>query len=139
MRAARSHVVRTAVRARRQPHPFHPGHRQYASGTQSPAPDPDPNPRPDYATAGEDGAKESWRHTAWKMFESAATTAASISVLGLVGYSYTLYYKQHVLRKMEQAFEPGDPVLDLIGHKATALPSSDVHDESDENDRDHWL
>ena len=79
-----------------------------ANGTQSPQPDPDPSPTPDYASAG-DEKSDSWKHTAWKMFESAATTGASILVLGLVGYSYTLYYKRHVLNKMERAFDPGGP------------------------------
>ncbi|KAF2834466.1 hypothetical protein M501DRAFT_1001088 [Patellaria atrata CBS 101060] len=54
-----------------------------------------------------------WRGTAFKMFESAMTTFASITVLGLVGYSYTRYYKHLVLEKMENAFKPGDPVLEL--------------------------
>ena len=47
------------------------------------------------------------------MFEAAATTGASILILGLVGYSYTRYYKHMVLEKMENAFRPGDPVLEL--------------------------
>jgi AAA ATPase domain len=56
------------------------------------------------------------------MAESALTTFASIAILGAVGYSYTLYYKRLVLSKMENAFAPGDPVLDLAfagpDHKA---------------------
>jgi hypothetical protein len=103
-----------------------------------PNPDPNPMPGPDGESGGDAGSG-SWKHTAWKMFESAATTAASISILGLVGYSYTLYYKRHVLNKMERAFDPGDPVLDLIGHNQTLLPSTGVHDESDENDHVHWI
>ena len=51
------------------------------------------------------------------MGESAATTLASILVLalgfGLAGYAYHKSYKRLVLRKMENAFAPGDPVLDL--------------------------
>ena len=30
-----------------------------------------------------------------------------------MGFSYTRYYKYHVLNKMEHAFDPGDPVLEL--------------------------
>ncbi|EOD51665.1 ATPase domain prokaryote protein [Neofusicoccum parvum] len=51
------------------------------------------------------------------MFESAMTTFASVAVLGLVGYSYTRYYKYMVLEKMDNAFNPGDPVLDLARGK----------------------
>ncbi|MDI1486937.1 MAG: hypothetical protein OHK93_006199 [Ramalina farinacea] len=47
------------------------------------------------------------------MFESSATTSASLLVLGLAGYGYHKYYKYLVLQKMEKAFKPGDPVLEL--------------------------
>ncbi|KAF2424429.1 hypothetical protein EJ08DRAFT_595227 [Tothia fuscella] len=82
------------------------------------------------------------------MFESALTTFASISILGLVGYSYTLYYKRHVLNKMKRAFEPGDPVLDMAGKGVQALPSPIEDDEddigkadgeADDEDREHWI
>lgn len=52
-----------------------------------------------------------------QMGESAATTFASIVVLGagfaLAAYLYHKGYKILVLRKMLRAFEPGDPVLEL--------------------------
>ncbi|SLM35582.1 p-loop containing nucleoside triphosphate hydrolase [Lasallia pustulata] len=51
------------------------------------------------------------------MFESSATTFASIIVLGLAGYGYHRYYKYLVLRKMEHAFKPGDPVLELAANR----------------------
>lgn len=57
--------------------------------------------------------RSSWSPTLFKMFESAATTFASILVLGLAGYGYHRYYKYLVLKKMANAFEPGDPVLEL--------------------------
>ncbi|KAL9053543.1 MAG: hypothetical protein Q9162_004710 [Coniocarpon cinnabarinum] len=47
------------------------------------------------------------------MAESALTTGASITILGLVGYGYTKYYKYLVLQKIENAFNPGDPYLEL--------------------------
>ncbi|KAK4665009.1 uncharacterized protein QC763_509710 [Podospora pseudopauciseta] len=53
----------------------------------------------------------------YKMLESAATSLASILVLGtgfaLAAYTYHKSYKYFVLKKMSNAFEPGDPVLDL--------------------------
>ncbi|KAJ6259443.1 hypothetical protein Dda_5080 [Drechslerella dactyloides] len=46
-----------------------------------------------------------WKQTAYRMLESAATTGASLAILG--------YYKNLVLQKINNAFEPGDPVLEL--------------------------
>lgn len=71
-----------------------------------------------------------------KMGESAATTFASILVLGLgfaaAGYIYHKSYKRLVLRKMTRAFEPGDPVLEMsaIGKDVPHAPGA--HD-------DHWV
>ncbi|KAK4131030.1 hypothetical protein BT67DRAFT_445022 [Trichocladium antarcticum] len=52
-----------------------------------------------------------------KMVEAAATSFASIVVLGvgfgIAAYAYHKSYKYHVLEKMSNAFEPGDPVLEL--------------------------
>lgn len=48
-----------------------------------------------------------WAPTIFKMFESALTTLASVAILGVVGYSYTVYYKYMVLKKMVNAFKPG--------------------------------
>ncbi|RMD42375.1 hypothetical protein DV735_g2750, partial [Chaetothyriales sp. CBS 134920] len=82
----------------------------------------------------------SYTSTLFKMFESVATTAASIGVLGLAGYSYHVYYKRMVLRKMEKAFEPGDPMLDLastIGKHSIREPG-DAPDELD-GEQDQWV
>jgi hypothetical protein len=77
------------------------------------------------------GAGESKAHvrsrifdTLYKMFESAATTFASIAVLGLAGYSYHRYYKYLVLSKIENAFMPGDPVLELAALSKDATGTS---------------
>lgn len=52
-----------------------------------------------------------------KMIEAAATSFASIAVLGagfaLTAYIYHKGYKYFVLKKMTNAFAPGDPVLEL--------------------------
>ena len=65
-----------------------------------------------------------WAETLFKMFESAATTFASLLVLGLAGYGYHRYYKYLVLQKMENAFNPGDPVLKLAGLDAPSSSES---------------
>ncbi|PBP24579.1 hypothetical protein BUE80_DR004390 [Diplocarpon rosae] len=77
-----------------------------------------------------------------KMIEAAATAFASIVVLGtgfgMGGYIYHRFYKWLVLHKMEGAFEPGDPVLDLaaigkqIPNSITSPPPSRETDE-------HWI
>lgn len=72
-----------------------------------------------------------WGHTLFKMFESAATTFVSIMVLGMAGYGYHRYYKYLVLKKMDNAFKPGDPVLELAamnnGTPATILEENDKY------------
>jgi hypothetical protein len=60
---------------------------------------------------------QSSQAVASKMFEAAATAFASIIVLamgfGFGGYLYHKFYKWQVLRKVENAFMPGDPILEL--------------------------
>ncbi|KAJ1325687.1 AAA family ATPase [Microdochium nivale] len=69
-----------------------------------------------------------------KMGESAATTLASVLVLALgfagAGYAYHKVYKHLVLNKIHNAFEPGDPVLELaaIGRGIAPPP-----------DHEHWV
>ncbi|KAL8993506.1 MAG: hypothetical protein Q9169_006294 [Polycauliona sp. 2 TL-2023] len=72
--------------------------------------------------------KDSWRPTLLKMFESAATTMVSLFVLG--------YYKYLVLKKMENAFKPGDPVLELAALSGTATT---IVDDDDDDDDEHWV
>ncbi|KAL8773049.1 MAG: hypothetical protein Q9209_002069 [Squamulea sp. 1 TL-2023] len=79
------------------------------------------------------GGESTWRPTFLKMFESAATTTVSLFVLGLAGYGYHRYYKYLVLRKMKNAFEPGDPVLELAAMGGG--PPTTVLD----NDDEHWI
>ena len=91
-------------------------------GPQGPIPDPTQN---EDDSQGEQSSDSTWRSTGWKMAESALTTAASISILALVGYSYTRYYKYLVLEKIENAFQPGDPYLELAGQGYG--PGSEAH------------
>jgi hypothetical protein len=86
--------------------------------------------------------REAWRSTAWKMFEAAATTGASIFILACVGIGYTKYYKFHVLEKMENAFREGDPVLEMAakGKEVFREPTrTEVTTDDDEDDYDRWI
>ncbi|KAI4257773.1 MAG: hypothetical protein L6R42_005460 [Xanthoria sp. 1 TBL-2021] len=80
----------------------------------------------------ESDRESTWRPTLLKMFESAATTMVSLFVLALAGYGYHKYYKYLVLQKMENAFKPGDPVLELAALGGT--PTTIV-----DNDDEHWI
>ncbi|KAK0382643.1 hypothetical protein NLU13_8616 [Sarocladium strictum] len=85
----------------------------------------------------ESGQRTSRLHPLLKqMGESAATTFASIVVLGagfaLAAYMYHKGYKILVLRKMLRAFEPGDPVLELAAIGKDTPHSHAGHDE-------HWV
>ncbi|TKA80981.1 hypothetical protein B0A55_02383 [Friedmanniomyces simplex] len=73
------------------------------------------------------------------MFEAALTTFASVGILGAVGYGYTVYYKRMVLKKMEHAFEPGDPVLDLAAVAKQSSPSGGEELVDDDGHRQHWV
>ena len=113
--------------------------KRYANGNAGP-----PSPLPNVAQQEEDNGSirpkpgstsSSWTPTLLRMLESAATTLASIAVLGMAGYGYHKYYKHLVLSKMENAFKPGDPMLDLA---ALGRPNSNtVFDE--DSDEEHWI
>ncbi|KAL1859651.1 hypothetical protein Daus18300_009516 [Diaporthe australafricana] len=82
----------------------------------------------------------------YKMLESAATSFASVMVLAVgfasAAYAYHKFYKMLQLQKMANAFEPGDPVLELaaLGKGISkARHTSNVHHYSDEDDKDHWI
>lgn len=51
-----------------------------------------------------------------------------------MGYSYTRYYKHLVLEKMENAFRPGDPVLELAA-KGKEVP----HSHEGKLDHNRWI
>ena len=73
--------------------------------------------------------KIEWGPTVFKAFESAATTFVSLMVLGLAGYGYHRYYKYLVLQKMERAFDPGDPMLELANQGKQTSTSVLIDDE----------
>ncbi|KAK5733398.1 hypothetical protein LTR17_009770 [Elasticomyces elasticus] len=103
---------------------------------------PNPPDEPDGPQKNRKGEEEPFRigPTAFKMFEAALTTFASVGILGAVGYGYTVYYKRMVLSKIEHAFEPGDPVLDLAAvAKQQSTPTGDRELVDDEGHRQHWV
>lgn len=104
------------------------------------APDPSQVPTEPQTPQNEYGRKN-WRPTAFKMFESAMTTLASIGVLGLIGYGYTRYYKHLVLQKMENAFKPGDPVLERVGSGVPTHAETQGSSDPDYSDSrgHHWV
>ncbi|KAL2043127.1 hypothetical protein N7G274_004187 [Stereocaulon virgatum] len=78
-------------------------------------------------------SRPQWSATLFKMFESAATTSASLLILGLAGYAYHKYYKYLILKKMAKAFEPGDPVLEL------AALGKGLANNILQGDEQHWI
>ncbi|KAM5473598.1 hypothetical protein MauCBS54593_002395 [Microsporum audouinii] len=115
--------------------------RHYGSQDVAPGGPPQPGkegPDPDESSRDQSDRQDtSIKATLLRMFESSATTFASIVVLGAAGFSYHKYYKYLVLKKMDNAFEPGDPMLELAGVKN---PKQDPKGSKDmERDPDHWL
>ncbi|KAL8714173.1 MAG: hypothetical protein Q9220_001902 [cf. Caloplaca sp. 1 TL-2023] len=116
--------------------------KRYANGFGGGPPTPNQlGPQPGQPEESNDGdtikdrgsQKTDWGPTLLKMFESAATTMVSLFVLGLAGYGYHRYYKHLVLQKVENAFKPGDPALELAA-LGGALPATIV-----DNDNEHWI
>src|SRR5271170_2358838 len=67
-----------------------------------------------------------------KIRETMGTTTATLVCLGIAGYSYHKYYKWLTLKKIENAFQRGDPALDLLPRAITAN-----NDEGQDNA--HWV
>ncbi|RDW68048.1 hypothetical protein BP6252_09444 [Coleophoma cylindrospora] len=80
------------------------------------------------------------------MVEAAVTALASIVVVGTGfatgGYLYHRFYKWLVIHKMEKAFQPGDPVLDLAS-MGKDMPATTMHreraNEDVVSDETHWV
>lgn len=84
-------------------------------------------------------------HLVHRMTEAAATSFASILVLALgfalAGYAYHKSYKSIVLKKMANAFAPGDPVLDLaaMGKGMSYTLIHGHHPDGSDVDSDYWV
>jgi len=79
------------------------------------------------------------------MLEAAATAFASIVVLGsgfaFGGFCYHKFYKWLVLQKMENAFEPGDPVL-VLAAMGKQIPTKKIlpgQEEQRSDNENHWI
>lgn len=57
----------------------------------------------------------------------------------LVGYSYTRYYKHLVLKKIENAFEPGDPALDLAAASKRDSANDRATTTGSDERSEHWV
>lgn len=81
--------------------------------------------------AGNGSAEYSWRA---RLIEGSATALGSVTILGLAGFSYHVYYKRLVLRKMELAFEAGysTPELVALSRHVYRVPAPSIGDEVEE-------
>lgn len=57
----------------------------------------------------------------------------------MVGYGYNRYYKHMILEKMENAFMPGDPVLELAATGKNGSATGVLTLDEDEKKREHWV
>ena len=106
---------------------------------QEPEEDDDSNENKSGARAGPDQTSR-LSSTLYKMFESTMTTFASVAVLGLAGLAYHKYYKSLILSKIENAFRPGDPVLEMAAPSEPnpAVGAKQVIDDKN-RDTSHWV
>ncbi|CAG8954985.1 hypothetical protein HYFRA_00008674 [Hymenoscyphus fraxineus] len=109
---------------------------------ENPFPPRNPSERPSGNGNSRDPSQDDQQSISSKMLEAAATAFASIVVLGTGfaagGYMYHKFYKWMVLQKMEGAFRPGDPVLELaaIGKQ---MPNSISSSRGQNENDDHWI
>ncbi|KAK5400875.1 hypothetical protein LTR06_011186 [Exophiala xenobiotica] len=92
---------------------------------------------PNDSKSGKDPRTSRIGPTLFKVFETAATTFSSIAVLGLAWYSYHLYYKALVLRKIDKTFARSDPMLDLAAPPGAHIPPGDTANSTE--DDDNWV
>lgn len=64
----------------------------------------------------------------FKILETIGITLSSLGVLGLSGLMYHKFYNSHVLKKMDEAFQKGDPAYQLAMHKKTNKASQNEED-----------
>lgn len=137
-------VRRSAVGAQRHSRllaPFLQKRQLGLVGPQLPGPPDDPQDESPKKQSGKNESNDgsSWGPTMFRMAESALTTFASVAILGCVGVGYTIWYKKHVLQKMENAFKPGDPVLDLAATNKQGSATGGTVLLDEDKHREHWV
>lgn len=76
----------------------------------------------------------------FKCLETIGITLSSVGVLGLSGFMYHKIYNQHVLDKMDRAFDTGDPAYLLAIHnKTNRLSDPSLEDFDGEDLSEHWV
>ncbi|KAK1965337.1 hypothetical protein LY78DRAFT_658383 [Colletotrichum sublineola] len=82
-----------------------------------------------------------WRGTFWRLVEGSATALGSVAVLGLAGYSYHAYYKDLVLRKMDNAFGVGfsTPELTAMGRHVAPHKLQSADDLTELEGENEWI
>lgn len=76
----------------------------------------------------------------FKCLETIGITLSSVGVLGLSGFLYHKFYNQHVLDKMDHAFQKGDPAYTLAIHNKTNRHSDLLLGKvSGEDLSEHWV
>lgn len=95
------------------------------------------------SSGGGSGGNSSEPSLGYKMLESAATSFASVLVLAVgfaaAAYTYHRFYKVMQLQKMANAFEPGDPVLDLAAMGKGIYRKKEAYPSPTGDDDDHWV
>ncbi|ESZ97838.1 hypothetical protein SBOR_1783 [Sclerotinia borealis F-4128] len=116
-----------------------PRYKSSGSNPEKRNPEKEPHYNHCHNTRGDSSSHDGSLNLRAKMLEAAVTAFASLVVLGtgfgLGGYLYHRFYKWMVIHKMEIAFKPGDPVLDLA---ATTKQVPKKRTEAAEDD-EHWI
>lgn len=71
-----------------------------------------------------------------KCVETIGITFSSLAILGVAGIMYHRMYNLHVLDKIDQAFDDGDPAYQLSMHK---LAAKKAEDQEDLNLMNYWV
>jgi hypothetical protein len=69
------------------------------------------------------------------VWDAVLTTSTTLVCVGLAGYAYSRYYKSLTLKKIEHAFRPGDPALELYPR----LVRGQGGDVDHSNEESHWV